>query len=139
MTDFEYDPEPAERSAETSGSATATADPDRRPEADSETQDQPKEGLWRYVGDVERVYVDVPVTVAHGDVLRYAGPPADDGCWEEVGDDAHGDVVLPDNHPDRACNMSESWYGDGDRSDHWWDQRAADTQFAADSDSTSGR
>lgn len=53
-------------------------------------------GRWRYVGDVERIYMSVPVTVQHGAVIEHAGTPAEDGNWEPTDDDVtHG----PDNAP----------------------------------------
>jgi hypothetical protein len=56
----------------------------------------PEVSCWRYVGDVERLYMHVPVTVQHGAVIEHAGIPADDGCWEEA--EAGAEVThLPDN------------------------------------------
>lgn len=42
----------------------------------------PQPDHWRYVGEVTRTYVSVPVTVAPGDVIAHDGPPAADGCWQ---------------------------------------------------------
>jgi len=51
---------------------------------------------WRYVGGVERIYYNVPVTVQDGAVVEWAGPPAEDGCWE-LADDGAEVTHLPDN------------------------------------------
>lgn len=58
-------------------------------------QDAPEVSRWRYVGDVERLYMSVPVTVQPGAVIEHAGRPADDGWWEAAGE---SEVThLPDN------------------------------------------
>lgn len=62
------------------------------------TPEPPAEwGNWRYTGPPDRVYTNIPVTPAPGDVVTWLGPPATDGCWEPTSDEA---TRLPDNHPD---------------------------------------
>lgn len=67
----------------------------------TEGDDTPEVSLWRYTGDVERFYGGPVVTARQGTVIEHAGPPAEDGCWEQVegslGDDEQ--VQRPDNVP----------------------------------------
>ena len=51
---------------------------------------------WQYTGPVERVYTAIPITVAPGDVIDHAGPPADDGCWKPT---RKAVTRQPDNTP----------------------------------------
>ncbi len=53
-------------------------------------------GHWRYTGTTERVYTNVPVTVAGGEVIAWPTPPAEDGAWKSTTDPV---TCLPDNHP----------------------------------------
>jgi hypothetical protein len=45
-------------------------------------EQEPHPSFWRYIGHLMRVYMHIPVTVDHGDVIAHDGPPADDGHWE---------------------------------------------------------
>lgn len=57
---------------------------------------------WRYVGDLERVYTVVPVTVRRGDVIAWPCMPAEDGNWEPTADAVNKE---PDNYrPEEASN-----------------------------------
>lgn len=67
------------------GPAADTAAPETTPEtpaAGTPANPAPPPDCWRYVGEVPRTYVDVPVTVAPGDVIAHDGPPAADGNWQ---------------------------------------------------------
>lgn len=64
--------------------------PDTQPEPPAET------GFWRYVGWVQRLYMHIPVTVDHEDVIAHAGPPSADGHWEPHPGPA---TRQPDNAP----------------------------------------
>jgi hypothetical protein len=55
-------------------------------DAPPEESPPPEWSNWRYVGDVDRIYTHVPVTVAHGDVIHHPGIPAADGNWEPTED-----------------------------------------------------
>ncbi len=62
----------------------------------------PDPTCWEYQGP-ERLYMHIPVTVRPGDVIKHAGPPADDGCWTPHDGPA---TRHPDNHTEPAEEVS---------------------------------
>jgi hypothetical protein len=72
--------------------------------------DPPGERYWKFIGDGERVYTPIPVTVQTGEMIKWPELPADDGCWEEqeFQADAGWTVKLPDNHPDTIATNNEA-------------------------------
>lgn len=76
--------------------ATAASTP---PSADAVVPETPavEQGWpnWRYVGPVERVYADIPVTVSTGDIVSWPENPGTDGNWEQTADPA---TRKPDNY-----------------------------------------
>lgn len=57
---------------------------------------------WQYVGQEDRAYPHIPVTVQTHEMIQYPDLPADDGNWVEVEfvEDDGFVVKMPDNHPD---------------------------------------
>lgn len=57
---------------------------------------------WQYIGQEERVYPHIPVTIRTHEMIKFDEIPAEDGNWQEVEfvkDDGFI-VKMPDNHPD---------------------------------------
>jgi hypothetical protein len=80
----------------TSKPAPAQADATSAAAEPVAVDETPKVSFWRYIGQVARIYMHIPVTVEHGDVIAHPGEPAADGHWE-----AHPGPVTrePDNAP----------------------------------------
>lgn len=61
--------------------------------------DDTRARYWQYLGGIDRVYPDVPVTVRHYEMIKYPRIPAEDGHWVECEFDEKAGFVVkePDN------------------------------------------
>lgn len=86
------------------GPAADAAMPDTAEAIAPSAPDPAPWGHWRYIGAEQRIYTNVPVTVAGGEVIAWHSMPAEDGCWESTTDPV---TAEPDNAPRPADPVKE--------------------------------